>query len=90
MRTRRPRRCPASGSKRREPDRGVLGPANVAFEIPARRDRGHHWTQRGRQDRLLKVLSRITKPTTGRVEIHGGRVGSLLEGGGSGPASTPS
>src|SRR5262249_13003919 len=27
---------------------------------------------------LLKVLSQITKPTTGRVEING-RVGSLLE-----------
>jgi len=27
---------------------------------------------------LLKILSRITEPTGGRVEIHG-RVGSLLE-----------
>ena len=27
---------------------------------------------------LLKILSRITEPTEGRVEIHG-RVGSLLE-----------
>src|SRR4051812_38365111 len=27
---------------------------------------------------LLKILSQITKPTTGRVELHG-RVGSLLE-----------
>src|SRR6202795_5355151 len=27
---------------------------------------------------LLKILSRITRPTTGRAEIHG-RVGSLLE-----------
>src|SRR3954469_11757498 len=27
---------------------------------------------------FLKILSRITKPTTGRIELHG-RVGSLLE-----------
>jgi ABC-type polysaccharide/polyol phosphate transport system ATPase subunit len=27
---------------------------------------------------LLKILSRITEPTSGRAETFGGRVGSLL------------
>src|ERR1700719_3332939 len=32
----------------------------------------------GGKSTLLKVMSRITEPTTGRVDLHG-RVGSLLE-----------
>ena len=34
---------------------------------------------------LLKILSRITEPTAGRIDLYG-RVGSLLE---VGPGSTP-
>ena len=39
---------------------------------------GHHRAQRRRQEHLLKILSRVTAPTSGEVRVRG-RIASLLE-----------
>ena len=55
-----------------------MGAQNVSFEL----NRGEVLGVIGRngagKSTLLKLLSRITQPTEGRMEIHG-RLGSLLE-----------
>jgi lipopolysaccharide transport system ATP-binding protein len=51
---------------------------DVSFEIPDGVAVGVIGRNGAGKSTLLKVLSRITDPTAGRVEIHG-RVGSLLE-----------
>src|SRR5262245_21567266 len=51
---------------------------NVSFDTEHGQIVGIVGPNGARKSTLLKILSRITEPTTGRVEIHG-RVGSLAE-----------
>ncbi len=51
---------------------------NVSFTVPRGQIVGLIGPNGAGKSTLLKILSRITEPTAGRVEIHG-RVGSLLE-----------
>jgi lipopolysaccharide transport system ATP-binding protein len=51
---------------------------NVSFNVPRGQIVGIIGPNGAGKSTLLKILSRITEPSEGRVEIHG-RVGSLLE-----------
>lgn len=52
--------------------------SDVSFEVPKGEVLGFVGRNGAGKSTLLKLLSRITYPTHGRIEIHG-RVGSLLE-----------
>jgi lipopolysaccharide transport system ATP-binding protein len=65
-------------SRRREPQEPIWALKGVSFEV----EPGEAVAVIGRngagKSTLLKILSRITEPTAGRIELYG-RVGSLLE-----------
>ena len=63
---------------RRSRKERIVGSQGRKLRSRQRRSRRHHRAQRGGQKHALKILSRITEPTNGRVEIRG-RVASLLE-----------
>jgi lipopolysaccharide transport system ATP-binding protein len=67
-------RTPASTDR---PDH-IWAVRHVSFEVPRGQIVGIIGPNGAGKSTLLKILSRITDPTEGRVEIHG-RVGSLLE-----------
>ena len=52
--------------------------SDINLQYWTRRTSRNYWPQRRGQIDLTKILSRVTKPTTGEVELFG-RIGSLLE-----------
>lgn len=62
----------------RATDRLVWALRDVSFEVREGEVLGLIGRNGAGKSTLLKVLSRITEPTVGRIEVHG-RVGSLLE-----------
>jgi lipopolysaccharide transport system ATP-binding protein len=73
------RRLSSNGDKRpRTNDETIWALKNVSFEVQRGEVLGIIGRNGAGKSTLLKILSRITEPTEGRVEIHG-RVGSLLE-----------
>src|SRR4051794_25220116 len=63
---------------RSEPRRTVWAVKDVSFEIAPGEAVGFIGRNGAGKSTILKILSRITKPTSGRASVHG-RVGSLLE-----------
>src|SRR6476620_5537345 len=51
---------------------------HVSFDVPAGAALGLIGANGAGKSTLLKIVSRVTEPTAGRVELYG-RVGSLLE-----------
>jgi lipopolysaccharide transport system ATP-binding protein len=71
-------RDPAPLATSSAPHRHIWALRHVSFEVPRGEIIGIIGPNGAGKSTLLKILSRITEPSEGRVEIHG-RVGSLLE-----------
>jgi len=67
-----------TGREPRHPMRDIWALRDVSFQVPEGQVLGVLGRNGAGKSTLLKVLTRITAPTKGRVEIRG-RVGSLLE-----------
>jgi lipopolysaccharide transport system ATP-binding protein len=73
-----PFRFMRSGGSNKSPSKTIWALKDVSFEVKHGEVIGIIGRNGAGKSTLLKILSRITEPTKGHVEIHG-RVGSLLE-----------
>lgn len=66
------------GQEHKAPERDIWALKDISFQVPEGQVLGVIGRNGAGKSTLLKILTRITTPTRGRVEIRG-RVGSLLE-----------
>ncbi|OLE55860.1 MAG: hypothetical protein AUG51_01130 [Acidobacteria bacterium 13_1_20CM_3_53_8] len=71
-------RAPLQWGRKRKATRFVWALKDIGFEVPPGQILGIIGRNGAGKSTLLKVLSRITEPTAGRIELYG-RTGSLLE-----------